>query len=233
MALALESEHPLQPIALASDCMAALSTLHDLAEGGPPRTGIEKRLKDAMQGEREIGSLWVRSHIGIPGNEAADRRAALEGLRGQQHHAELATWEGMKEKGKEWRKGLRTVPGFGKCRSEWGKHALAAYTWTRTNRGPQKSWLHHVGKAEDPACPCGHPTQDGDHLVFHCHLLREQRGHLLPEGRTWESLDDPHWVTEAGGNGREQEKIEGTEAFFQEVYWFFKRRNAEDEGGLE
>ena len=60
-----------------------------------------------------------------------------------------------------------------------------------------------------------------------------QRGRLLPEEKTWESLDDPHWVTEAGGDGREQEKIEGTEAFFQDVYWFFKRRNAGDEGELE
>jgi len=48
------------------------------------------------------------------------------------------------------------------------------------------------------------------------------RERLLPETRTWEGLDDPHWVTEAGEGEREQEKIEGTEAFFQEVYWKLK-----------
>jgi len=90
------------------------------------------------------------------------------------------------------------------------------------NRGPLKFWLHHIGKAEDPSCGCGHPTQDGDHIAFHCPLLGPQRARLLPEARTWEGLDDPHWVTEAGGRGGEQEKFEGTEAFFQEVYWKLK-----------
>ena len=233
MVLALETEHPLQPLALASDSMAALSTLKDLAKGAPPRSAIEVRMKDALSTGRPVGALWVRSHIGIPGNEKADRRAALEGLRGPRDFPELVTWEGLKEKDKAWRESLRTAPGYGKHRTEWGKHALAAYTWARTNRGPQKAWLHHIGKAIDPSCVCGHPSQDGNHLVFHCPRLHARRERLLPKERTWVSLDDPHWVTEAGRDGRKQEKIEGTEAFFQEVYWFLKRRNEGDEGELE
>jgi len=75
------------------------------------------------------------------------------------------------------------------------------YTWTRTNKGPQKSWLHHIGKTEDPSCACGHPTQDGDILVFHCPLMAPQRAQLLPlDISTWETLDDPHWIAEAGGD---------------------------------
>ena len=110
-----------------------------------------------------------------------------------------------------------------KHRTQWGKHALAAYTWTRTNRGPQKAWLHHIGKSEDPSCSCGHPSQDGDHLVFHCPIYEEQRRNLLPpDANTWEVLDDPHWVTGAGNAGSEEEKEEGTEAFFQQLYWMLK-----------
>jgi len=78
MALALEREHPGQPLALLSDSKAAISTLFHLAYGGTPRSGIEKRIKDSLHSNREIRALWVRSHIGIPGNEAADRRATLE-----------------------------------------------------------------------------------------------------------------------------------------------------------
>jgi len=126
----------------------------------------------------------------------------------------------MKEKGKAWRETLRTASG----RTEWNKHALAAYTWTRTNRGPQKAWLHHIGKADDPSCLCGHPIQDGDHLVFQCPRLATPRARLLPpECGTWEELDGPHWVTEPGEGGKEQEKFEGIEAFFQEVYGSLKR----------
>ena len=135
----------------------------------------------------------------------------------------MATVEGMREIGKAHRAQARTAPGYGKSRRDWSKHALSAYTWTRTNRGPQKAWLHHIGKAEHPSCTCGHPTQDGDHLVFQCPLTASMRARLLPpESPTWEALDDPHWIAEAGREGREQEKVEGIETFFQEMYWLLK-----------
>ena len=128
-----------------------------------------------------------------------------------------------------YRKSARSAPGFGLCNTAWGKHALAAYTWTRSNRGPQKSWLHHIGKAESPSCPCGHATQDGNHLVFACPLLHAQRERLLPpEADCWEALDAPHWIAEAGEDGKEQEKTEGVETFFQDIYWTL--RNGAEEG---
>ena len=75
---------------------------------------------------------------------------------------------------------------------------------------------------------------DGDHLVFHCPLTATSRARLLPEGATtWEALDDPHWVTEAGDGGREQKKTEGTEAFFQDLYWHLKRGPGEEANGGE
>jgi len=81
-----------------------------------------------------------------------------------------------------------------------------------------------MGKEADPSCECGHPSQSGDHLVFHCPRLDPQRRRLLGSGvSTWEDLDTPHWITEAGGEGREQEKVEGIEAFFQDLYWEMKR----------
>ena len=142
--------------------------------------------------------------MGILGNERTDHIAATVVTRGNTgKDSEMATYEGMREKGKEWRKSLKTLVSFVKQCTEWGRHAVAAYTRTSTNRGPQKAWLPHIGKSGDPSCPCGHPSQDGGHLAFHCPLLREQRARLLSGERTWESLDDPPWVAEAKGNGRE------------------------------
>jgi len=69
-------------------------------------------------------------------------------------------------------------------------------------------------------------------LVFHCPLLNTPRTRLLPSGGpNWERLDDPHWVTEAGEEGREQEKVEGIEAFFQELFWWLKRGERTEETG--
>ena len=128
IALALENE-PDGLIATASDSKAALTTLHTLTKGSAPRSNIEIRIKDALQRrDGKVGALWVRSHIGIDSNKAADRRAAQEGLRGQRDIPEITTFEGMKEKGKACRAELRTVPGYRKRRTEWGKHALAPYT---------------------------------------------------------------------------------------------------------
>jgi len=225
IALALHNENEEHPLAILTDSQAAIDTLHNLAKGSPPRSDIEKMLKDALcASKREIGILWVRSHIGIEGNEKADRRADLEMFRGSfSGDPGMTTFEGLREKGKDRRKSARTALGFGKHRSSWGKDAVAANTWTRTNRGPQKACLHHIGKSPDPSCTCGHPSQDGDHLVFHCARGAPSRRRLLPPGtEKWEDLDDLHWVTEAGEAGGDQEKVEGIEAFFQDLYWSMK-----------
>ena len=32
--------------------------------------------------------------------------------------------------------------------------ALSAYTWCRTNKGPQNEWLFKIGKADSDRCKC-------------------------------------------------------------------------------
>jgi len=218
-------------VGIATDSQAALKSLHNLAQGGHPRSGIERRIKDSLAG-REVGALWVRSHIGIPGNEEADRLAALAGHHGDANNLpEIVTYEGLKAKSRARRAATRSAPGFGKHRTDWGRHALSAYTWTRTNKGPQRGWLHHIGKAALPTCQCGHPNQNGAHLVFHCPLTAELRARLLPEGAdSWETLDEPHWISEPGGRGRDEERTEGVESFFQDLYWRLRRGARIQEG---
>ena len=83
-----------------------------------------------------------------------------------------------------------------------------------------KEWLHKIQKADDPRCPaCQHPTQDGQHIVFHCPALGTQRNKLIGtrEGDSWEHLDRPILIKHARDVNRQQD---GTEAFFEEVYNF-------------
>lgn len=51
-------------------------------------------------------------------------------------------------------------------RVEWSRQALSAYSWMRCDRGPQKSWLHHVGKSDTTECGCGHPLENAHHIVW-------------------------------------------------------------------
>ena len=70
-------------ICLVSDSQAAIQTVHNLSKGQPPRSQIESRIKDALRSPNKDIGLWVRGHIGIPGNKKADKRAEYESILGR------------------------------------------------------------------------------------------------------------------------------------------------------
>ncbi|KAF8427706.1 hypothetical protein EV426DRAFT_682711 [Tirmania nivea] len=201
-----------------TDSMASKQALSNLSRGAPPRSGIEKEIKDLLhrQGNRETAIGWVRSHIGIPGNEKADRRAAYESALGRiAGTQQVATAAVIRAAAKARRKDMRSEPGFGINRSLWHRHAMAAYTWLRTNRGPQNYWLHFVRKVDSPACPnCDHPSEDGSHITFDCPHHRRQRQELIGNIKTWEELDTPLWRKEEG----EEKEWDAVEAYFAYLY---------------
>ncbi|RPB18667.1 hypothetical protein L211DRAFT_718874 [Terfezia boudieri ATCC MYA-4762] len=106
----------------------------------------------------------------------------------------------------------RTAPGFGVRRCEWNRHALSAYTWLRTDRGPQRYWLHRIGKADTSSCQCGHHTENGFHIVFECPLYDTYRRHL-GGAKDWEDIDRPIWV-----RVEEEDEWDAVEAFFGVLY---------------
>ena len=158
-------------------------------------------------------------------NEAADRLANFHAEAGPgEEESNKVTEEGLKEWSKFIRAASRTHPTFGAGVTEWGVHALAAFTWLRINRGPQAYWLHKVGRRADPSCSsCAHPTEDGDHVTFHCHSLASSRAALLGDRRTWEELDPLNWIEIPGSEGEDRIMVNGVEEFFQDTYWHLTR----------
>lgn len=155
-------------------------------------------------------------------NEIADREAAIRNFTGQLFsEPHTATYAGIKQLHKQARATHRSMPTMGLGRlTQWSRRALSAYTWTRTNRGPMKQWLHQIRKADDPRCPaCQHHTQDGQHIVFHCPALRTQCNKLIGtrEGDSWQHLDHPILIKHTREVKKQQD---GTETFFEEVFNF-------------
>jgi len=213
-----QQKEPRPMIAIASDSMAAIHTVWNLSKGTPPRFHIERRIKDILASpEKDVGILWTRGHVGIHGNEEADKRPEFQALLGEiQGATQTGIEEGLRALGKALRKEARHEPGFGQRRTSWDRHALSAFTSLRTDKGPKKKWLHHIGKADNPACTCGHSPEDGWHITFECPRFHEWRAEYLGERRTWEELDKQVWVKR--GEGDSEEIFEGTEAFFGLIY---------------
>ena len=209
-----------------TDSMAAkaMTTTMNLGRGAPPmaRSGIERDIKAALQ-RREAQGLdtaisWARAHIGIRGNELADKHALfqLQSLRGEiAGDRRTATEGGIRRIAKETRADERKVECYGLGgRTSWGRRALLAYTWFRTGQGPQRERLHKVKKAENTCYPCGARVQSGDHIVWECNLhLSERRRNRIVGLTRWEDIDRPIWVVDEEAedpNGR----VDGVERFF-------------------
>ena len=207
------------------DSMAAKQSAINLAKGAPPRSAIERSIKSSLCRRQALGLdtgiSWIRAHIGIEGNEIADRHATFESHRGQIRGEEgIVTEGGIRQASKATRAEARSKVAFGKGRLvEWRRRALSAYTWMRMGKGPQKEWLHRIHTSDDPSCPCGAPAQTGEHIVWHCHLHNEARRRNRVHLTTcWEDLDDPIWVPNDDVEGREggdDEQVNGVERFFE------------------
>ena len=153
-------------VLIISDSLSAVQTTLALSRGEPPGSAIEATIKDRLHHRhnayQDTHITWVRAHIGVTGNEKADKLAALHGTIGLLNNLPTITTPlGLRAQSRASRKEARSLTSFGTINASWGRQALSAYAWLRTNKGPLKSWLHHVKKAPSPQCPCGHLTQDG------------------------------------------------------------------------
>ena len=173
-------------------------------------------LKRRNDNNQDTAIAWVRAHIQIPGNEEADALANWASHLGEVAGSTRTITEGgIRTKGKRERAEMRRREGFRLgTATDWTRQALSAYTWTRTDRGPQKQWLHHIGRAENPYCPCDSNTiQSGEHLVFDCPLHARARQTCIPGMQSWKELDSPHWI-KTGPN----EKEDGVITYFTYLF---------------
>lgn len=152
---------------------------------GVPRLGPSTHRHKRQRGSRQNGHLysWKGDILRLPTR---------------------ATSSGITSNNKEVRKNWRHEQGFGLSHSNYNQRA-----WVRTDRGPQRSWLHKIGKADSPACPhCGHEQDTGHHITFECPKWETSRRCLIGDRKDWSDLDNPIWIKTGPDK---EELIEGAE----------------------
>ena len=68
-------------------------------------------------------------------------------------------------------------------------------------QGPLRWWLHKLGKAASPACPCGYHRQGGYHITFPYPIHATERRKLIGAGKT--TVENP-WTTKSTSRTRSQ-----------------------------
>src|SRR5258706_8313252 len=221
IALALEAHNKNKTgmLAILSDCRPAIRAVEKLDSGMEgPRSHIEARIQSALA-TRESEQLethisWVKGHKDIKGNELADKLSKHSSILGHESEG-VVTPAGLKA----WARQVRAeARGGGNSNGllGWCRKALSAYTWCRTNKGPQNEWLLKIKKSDTDECVCG-KTMTGTHVVEECPELEQWR----PRKAVWKD-----WREALGGRAvsRGKEKEEEEEdllgSFFYRVYEF-------------
>ena len=122
---------------------------------------------------------------------------------------------GLRTIGKSERATMRKRESYRKGTAvNWNRKALSAYTWMRTEKGPQRQWLHRIGKADSPYCSCDASViQSGAHITFACPHHAQARRRLIANQQSWKELDSPHWIR-TGPNEYE----DGVISFFEYLF---------------
>ena len=208
MAGAVEGFERGEKILLLADSKAAISAVRKAGRTGKARTRDLAKLMNIIRereeenGKGAVALGWVKSHIGIHGNEMADGMAK----KGAEKGADTlqVTEGGIRQKTKRGRKKERQVVGFGKGKAvSWNQRQTTTYSQLRTNKGALQSWKYKIGKAEDPGCRhCREGrAETGDHIMFECRkwesLRREvwiEEEYTARSWRCWEDLDSGNWT---------------------------------------
>ena len=191
-----------EPAVICSDSGSALMAIMNNPGREHLALDIRCRLQELRKSCR-LDLVWVKAHVGIPGNEEADRRAKIATTEGElvgvplpvSHSRQimkqhiLESWQGR------WRSSTvgADIRGFipdVALKSSLHHSKIVQFI---SAHGNMKAYLKKIGKAADAICECGGGNEDPKHIFEECSLPFRQGARMrflktiVPAGISWET----------------------------------------------
>ncbi|KAG6465903.1 hypothetical protein O3G_MSEX015484 [Manduca sexta] len=178
-------QHHTPDTTIFTDSMSATQEISNPNSTNPFVVHIHKMYRQAIKHSRKITFVWVKAHVGIDGNEAADvaAKAAAHSHAAYKHtqfpislirymakqnsRLESDTTYATGEKGQYTRNLLPNTDAINKLRAA----IEIDFPWTQvlTGHGYCRQYLHRFKISDTDKCPCDpHTTQTFAHLIQKC-----------------------------------------------------------------
>jgi ribonuclease HI len=182
--------------AVITDSRVALDSIKNIRNHSFLIEEIRLLLSELERTNWTIVFPWVKTHVGITGNELADRiaKAAVRDKENTNTYNRIPkstiykkledetiiTWQKTEE---ESSKAALTKQFFPSVSDRIKAKIKVTHNFTAlvTGHGKTRAYLHRFKLQESATCPCGKEQQTTDHLIYRCILLQQPRETLKRE----------------------------------------------------
>ncbi|KAF8462036.1 hypothetical protein BDZ91DRAFT_797573 [Kalaharituber pfeilii] len=160
-----------------TDSKHAIRRMRAVARGDTAHDGATYKLRKAWEeragkGDLDVAVMWVKAHVGIEGNEGADRAAGWGTA--LQYKAEVVTEAGQRQRVRRERAEERNRLDLAYRPLERVGREIGRLAGLLGGKG-LRAWRWKIGEGDGPECRwCGEDEETTDHLLRGCRVWKRR-----------------------------------------------------------